>query len=411
MDVLMIGFNVTLLRALDSEEPLSYHITVIEEPDLYENKQLQKYTFSCLRNVILAEYQQSTSYLQVIEGLQGEAQFVAVIPGLEYAVEAANQAANVLGLPNAGSIAPAILTNKYLLREHGKKHGIPQPRFTKIESLQDASDFYQGSPIVLKPANRQASLGVVKVQASHQIADSWQEVLMADEGHHVANRAMKWEYLAEDCMEGFEISSEVLVSNGEMLFFNCTGKETTTGRYSVELGHLVPALLTEPVEQEVRHLMKKLINSLEFKYGVLHAEWMITQEGPKLIECAGRALGDMIFPLIGYSYGFNPYTALVDVLSGKTPTFPQRACSGSYIHFFTSEPGQVTRIDGVEALDHPQVTSWSLIIKVGDEVNPVKSSWNRCGNFIVKGENAQKAREKAMELAKMVIIETKSLAE
>lgn len=405
MNVLMVGFNVTLLRAIDSGN-LPYAVTVIEEPDLYHNKQLDKYSFSCLENVIFAEYQQSTDLLNVLEQATHDMQFHAVVPGLEYAVEAANHLARKLALPNAGPLAPAILTNKYLLRLHCEEQGIPHPRFAKVECLEDVLSFYKDSPIIIKPANRQASLGVVKVDTLNELEPSWHEVLSIDEGNQVANRTMKWEYIVEDCMEGCEISSEVLVSNGELVFYNCTDKTTTTGKYSVELGHVVPALLTESLETEVRNLMEKLLSSLNFDYGVLHAEWMITSEGPKLIECAARAPGDMIFQLIGLAYRFNPYQAFIEVMAGAKPTLPKKPCAGACIQFFEPKPGKVTEIRGLDVLRHPQVINWNLSVKKGDDVHVIRNSWDRCGNVVVSARNSTGARDLALELTKQVIIET-----
>lgn len=404
MNILMIGFNISLLESLERyDEP--FVVTVIEEPDLYANKNLQQYSFQCLKQVVFSEYQQSTSFLEALDELTGDSAFDVVVPGLEYAVEATVKAAQKLGLPHAGEIASKTLTNKYQLRMFCAEQNIPHPRFAKIESLDDLCRFYQGNPIVLKPANRQASLGVIKIKSDLELEDAWKEVLQIDEGVQVASRDMEWQYLAEECMTGLEISTEVFVSNGEVLFINCTSKETTSGRYSVELGHMVPALISSEIENQLRIITNKLVTSLCFGYGVLHAEWMFTtDEGPKLIECAGRAPGDSIFEMIELAYGFDPYLSWVNVLSGKTPVFPQLATRGAAIKFFSSETGKVQQIEGIENLVDPDLKGWEINIKTGDEIKPIKSSWDRIGYVLTTGENSLEANKLAEKMISNISI-------
>lgn len=352
---------------------------------------------------MFSEYQQSTACLETLDEIT-DSEFHAVVPGLEYAVEATVKASQKLGLPHSGEVASRILTNKYQLRMFCREENIPHPRFAKIDSLDDLRQFYQGNPIVLKPANRQASLGVIKIQSDCELEEAWNEILQIDEGVQIASRKMDWQYLAEECMTGIEMSTEVFVSNGEVQFINCTSKDTTSGRYSVELGHMVPALISSEIENQLRIETHKLVTSLRFGYGVLHAEWMITEEGPKLIECAGRAPGDFIFEMIELAYGFDPYLAWVEVLSGRTTVLPQEAIRDAAIKFFSCLTGKVEQIVGLENLVDPNLKAWELNIKIGDQIKTIKSSWDRIGYVMTTGENSQKANHVAEKMIESISI-------
>lgn len=399
MKVLMVGYNSTLLKSI-SDSNFICEITVVEEEELYFKKELHKNHFSCLKEVIFSEYQQTTGYFKLVDKLI-KMNFDSIIPGLEYAVKATNDIASALGLPFTGKGVDSLLINKIILREHCERNNINQPRFKKIKNKTDIENFFNGGSIVLKPANRQASLGVIKIHKKEEIRDAWIEVNNLEEKNQVASRSMEWEYLVEDCMEGVEISSEVFVKNGEILFVNNTEKKVTVGRYSVELAHIVPARIDQSTNRKVINYVEILVRSFNFENGILHFEIMITKEGPKLIEVAGRPPGDMIFRLIEHSYKFNPYEEFIKILSKTIDknVFPKKHYRGSCVYFLnpkTRGPWN-GRIDNC-LLKNPNILDWGLYIKAGDMINEVKSSWDRVGFVLTTGIDSKDAYLKAKKI-------------
>jgi glutathione synthase/RimK-type ligase-like ATP-grasp enzyme len=83
-------------------------------------------------------------------------------------------------LPNLGEAAAKALTNKLIMRDRCVKVGIPIPRIPRVNNAEDVEWFFDG-PLVLKPANRQASTGVVRVERYEQIKWAWAEAGAADE--------------------------------------------------------------------------------------------------------------------------------------------------------------------------------------------------------------------------------------
>lgn len=395
----MVGYNSTLLQSI-SDIGFNCEITVIEEEELYQKKKLYKKYFNCLKEVIFCEYQQTNSYINLINKLREE-NFDSVVAGLEYAVSSTNEIAKELKLPFAGENVSSILTNKLLLRNHCQSKGINQPSYREVTSLADIEGFFKGSPIVLKPANRQASLGVIKISKREEIPQAWHEVINIEETNQIPNREMKWNYLVEECMEGIEISSEVFVKNNQVLFINNTEKKITPGRYSVEIAHIVPARINEDTNKLVLNYVNELVNGINFENGVLHFEIMLTKEGPKIIEVAGRPPGDMIFKLIEYSYGFNPYAEYIKVLSKQDDKniFTAEPYRGTCIYFLNQRRQGVW--DGKLAehlLESPSILNWSIYIKPGDTIKEIKSSWDRIGHVITTSTTSNEAYEKAKDL-------------
>ncbi|PGW29663.1 ATP-grasp domain-containing protein [Bacillus cereus] len=404
MKVLMVGYNSTLLQSI-SDNDYNCNITVIEEEELYQKKRLYERKFKCLNDVIFCEYQQTRKYLDLIDLLKEE-DFDAIVAGLEYAVVATNDIAKELNLPFAGENVANFLTNKLMLRNFCHSNGISQPNYRQVKDLADIQDFFRGAPIVLKPANRQASLGVIKISNKEEIFQAWNEVINIDETNQIPNREMKWEYLVEDCMVGIEISSEVFVKNKQLLFINNTEKKITSGRYSVEIAHLVPARISVETSKLLFDYIKKIVDCLGFENGILHFEIMITNDGPKIIEVAGRPPGDMIFKLIEHSYGFKPYEEYIKVLSRKNvrSVFPIDPYRGSCIYFLNSSCSGVWSGNFSEdILKSSSVINWGIYIKPGDVIREIKSSWDRIGHVMTVSSTSNDAYKKARELNEMIL--------
>ncbi|NOJ73794.1 ATP-grasp domain-containing protein [Paenibacillus alvei] len=394
--VLMVGRNRAFVTALEKNLP-NTELYVLEEPDLHERHQKEPFTSLILKETRTGTYQQSDGLVKDAKIWNDEIGFDAVVPGVEYAVMGAGRVAQELGLPYLGKKAVSSLTNKLRLRELCRDNNIPHPRFTRVQSLQDVHRFFEGDKIVIKPANRQASAGVIKIEKEDDIEAAYEEMIRTDEGHKIAKREMKWEFMAEEYLDGIEVSVETLVQNGQVLFHNVTEKTTTEGRYFVELGHVLPASLPSEQIDQLLFNQKMLVFALQAENGFLHAEWKFTPEGPKLIECAGRAAGDFIMDLIEIAYGFNIYSTLLQILSNQKVTLPQDNIQGACIRFFEPSPGVLKEIHGIELLEQgdEHLDSYLLTAKPGDQIYPINSSWARVGHVIVKGKDSYDAKLRA----------------
>jgi biotin carboxylase len=397
--VLMIGRNRSFIPALEKAAP-EMEVYMLEEPELIEYQKQNPLHSTILKEVRTGAYQQSTDLLETAQKWHEEIEFDVVVPGGEYAVHGAGLVADKLGLKYLGKKAIYSLTNKIRLRELCDKAGIGQPRFTQIESPADIRKFIKGEKIVIKPANRQASTGVLKVEQASDIEQAYAKMVGASEGQMVVDRPMHWEYIAEDYIPGFEVSVETIVKNGRAIFHNITGKKTTESSYCVELGHVVPAKLGDAEVKELYANQEKLVAALEAQDGFLHAEWKITNERPKLIECAGRVAGDYILSLIELAYGFNVYEAIIKTLAGEIVSLPHQAIRGACIRYFEPDPGILKEIYSTEALtqSNPHLIDWSITVKPGDRIHPIESSWSRIGYVIVTGKDNEEAYRQAETL-------------
>lgn len=401
--LVMVGFFPAFIRALEEHLP-PRSLTVVEDPGVYAKKPIAALegSFRCLTEVRLAAYQQSGEAVAEIVRLHRETGVTGVLPGLEYAVEAAAEAAAALGLPGLGTGAARTLRDKIRLREATTAAGMAAPVFGELASAGDLAAFLARVPdreTVLKPANRQASLGVRFLPPgarADEVTRAWQATTGADEGAQIADRPMTWRYLAEERLAGPEVSVEALVAEGRLLFLSITAKTTADGPYPVELGHVLPAALPAATDAALRAGMEALVGAVGIGSGILCAEWIVTADGPVLVECAGRCPGDSLMELLALAWGGDFHHHLADVLRGEVPVLPRTPARCAAIRFLHAPPGTVTGVEGAqEARALPGVRELAVTATPGQVVAGLRSSWDRLGHVIAVGATPDEALARA----------------
>ncbi|MFJ8980985.1 ATP-grasp domain-containing protein [Streptomyces sp. NPDC102282] len=408
--VLFVGYNAAYLRAIDGRVP-SGSVVVIEEPDMIRKRNLQDApaSFDCLDRIVPARYQQSAEALDLAVELSAARPVAAVVPGLEYAVPAAAALAEKLGLPGATEAAAQALRDKVRLREVAGAGGVRNPRWREVHGPEDILDFAGDGPVVVKPANRQASVGVQLLDSvdAATAALAWERTSSATEYEQVPDRPLDWRFLAEERLRGPEYSIEALVRHGEIVFENITAKTVVPGPYPVELGHLLPAPLDQDTKAEFETAIRALVSATGFRTGILHAEWILTESGPTLVECAGRCPGDYLIDLIDLAYDTRIRLTLIDLLADRPVTLPRTAQRTSAIRFLSARPGTVTEVAGEDtAKELPGIRAVEVDVEAGQEVGAWASSWDRAGHVIATGPDADITRQRVLDADAAIRIAT-----
>ena len=263
-------------------------------------------------------------------------------------------------------------------------------------------------PVILKHADRQASLGAKVLRDPDEAEAAWWECATADEGAMAPDRPVPVRLLAERFVQGDEYSVEMLVRDGLPLFSNVTGKQLFPGPRPVELGHLVPAPIDAQLDALLRRRTEDVLRSVGFGTGVVHCEWIVSAGVPYLVECAGRFPGDGIIALIEEAYRIDMAGAYYALMRGdQPPALPQHARQGAAVRFLRAEPGRITAVDGLEAARAADgVTHASVLFRPGDTIGPLRSSWDRAGSVMARANTAAEAMERATRASELTRIET-----
>ncbi|MGL5857552.1 MAG: ATP-grasp domain-containing protein [Angustibacter sp.] len=407
---LAVGLSFALLTDLERLLP-SGSVLVIDEPDtlMARNARERVAHFQCLAGIVEAPTQDESNAGQLRSLVPRPDRLRAVVPALEYGVVGAAALADSWGLPGQGVAAARILRDKARLREVGDHHDIDQPAWAVIDGPAGIDRFRArfGHRCVVKPVDRQASVGVRLLEPDDEASVAWADSAAADETKHWARHSRASRHLVEQRLDGPELSVEALVVDGERVFTNITAKSVQHGDHPVEVGHVVPAQLDPAIARRVRTSTDRLLAAVGYRSGVIHAEWILVDGVPYLIECAGRLPGDAIDLLINLAYGGDLTTAYLDVLEGHRPAPSTTATQSAAIRFLTAAAGVVTRVDGLDrASAAVGVTECEVSTPVGSTVEVTTSSWDRVGHVIATGADPLEADSRAIEAAAMITVVT-----
>jgi biotin carboxylase len=386
-------------------------VLVLEEPDVIEARDVLAKVKShpCVAGVMAAATQDEPHAERLTELIRRPPHVQAVMPAVEYGVVGAAVLAHAWELPGAGPAAARTLRDKIAMRVAADAGGLAQPRWMIASTADDVGEFRDryGRRCVLKPANRQASLGVRVLGRDDDVIAAWQHCTHSDEPMLRARYALPGRYLVEQRLKGPEVSVEALVHSGRIGFINITAKAVQPGISPVEMGHVVPARLAADVEAALAAQAQKLANITGFQSGVMHSEWILVEgRRPHFIECAARLPGDSIDLLIDLAYGGRFIRDYLEILEGRGPIPPRPKQTAGAIRFLTARPGKVREIAGRElASALPGVLEVALSVASGAVITPVTSSWSRLGHVIATGADDRVATQRAVAAASLITFE------
>jgi len=429
----LVGSSIGVLRQLDRLLPAG-SVLVVEDPDICAARDIAASLapFACVAGLEEAPTQGTRNAGRLHERVARPEEVRAVIPGVEYTVVAAARLAEAWGLPHGGTRAVTVFRDKALLRETvaaavvSADSTIAQPRWRRVTGPSELADFRTecGGECVLKPVHLQGSNGVQLLGPDDDLNEAWARTRAADETHLRSADDGEGAYLVEEWLHGTEFSVEALVHRGRIVFHNATETQVYPGRHPVECGHIVPAELDADAETDAEpdgdasvdvplEAMRELVAATGFESGVLHAEWILRDGRPHLLECAARLPGGYIPLLIALAREWDLFQGYLDVLEGKEPTAgpaaPASAGAAAAVRFLEASPGRVRQILGLdEARAVPGVIDVWLSVEPGETVHPVTSSWSRVGEVVAVGANRTEAEATAAAAAKAVQIVTEA---
>ncbi len=411
--VVLVGFVAAALGSSIKDFQPDGSVIFVEEPDVVRKRNARETVAgsALVRELIEWEFHlpgKADEFYHLHRGLDP----AAVVPLTEYATPFAARLAERYGLPGAGFGAAQILRDKAVLRQVSRAAGIANPASSRVDGPDDVRAFLAEHPgkIVLKPANRQASVGTQVITDVDEVEQAWENCVEQDEGIFVPDRAMDLRMLAEEFVDGDEYSVEMLLRDGKPLFANVTGKRLFPGPRPVELAHIVPADISGELTASLNEETRRLTAAAGFGTGIVHCEWIVSDGVPYLVECAGRFAGDGIIELIQRAYPVELNRAYFAVMKDEPvmDTLPRKAEGGAAVRFLSIEPGLIEDVRGVEKASQAEgVFMCDVGVSAGDRFEGLTSSWDRVGDLMVTADSPAKASRLAEEAVALIEIDVR----
>jgi biotin carboxylase len=278
-------------------------------------------------------------------------------------------------------------TDKGEMRQRWKEAGVKQPKFficTNAEEIREAV-LKIGFPCIVKPCMMWGSRGVSKVNNESDIAFATQFAIENAKGNR---------YIVEEFMDGVEVSIEGLFKDGRAYILAKADKELQRhDNYRVTVQINYEANLPPHILNEIDELVAQAGKAMGFEAGALHAECMVTEDGVKMIEMAGRPGGGHIFgAIVEEVSGVSMPQALTQILLGEEIDPSARFHRGACYKFFNAPEGIFQSVSGLdEARLLPGVVDIGFTMAPGTLVKTMDHGANRPGFVVTGGANRTEA--------------------
>ncbi|WP_326564307.1 ATP-grasp domain-containing protein [Micromonospora peucetia] len=345
----------------------------------------------------LIDYQDIPLVTALARTLHGLAPFARVISHTEAGPLVAGHLTTVLGLPGNGTRVTRLLHDKLSLRAALNAAGIGPVKAEPGTSREALMDFVaRNGAAVVKPTMGSGSLGVRKIRSVAEAAESWE---------WLTSFGLR-QFMVEELLDGTEISVETFSDAGRHTVLAVTGKDIGDG--VVELGHVVPAALSEHQTAEVVAFTQDVLNAIGLVEGASHTEIILTPSGPRVVESHNRCGGDHIVDLVEMVCGVDleRLTYQLALPAGVAP-FTTTDEGAAAIRYLTPPAGRIESVIGIDqARDAEGVVKAEVTVEPGQTVRPLLWSEDRCGLVIARAEHSAEAVERARRAADLIRIHT-----
>ncbi|RTJ30523.1 ATP-grasp domain-containing protein [Campylobacter jejuni] len=194
-------------------------------------------------------------------------------------------------------------TDKSLMKKVFERNNI---NHAKYFILKDEKDLEQiaNFPVVVKPSDRSAGRGVVKVFDKENLKKYFY-------------KAKDFSYnkivLAEEVLKGRQFSVETISSHGKHQIIAITEEYLREGEFAndfLETQHLIPARITHHEKKIIQNEIIKVLNAFRINFGSSHIEIKLHNNIVKIIEIASR-MGGWRDVLAYHSYGIDYLQLLI----------------------------------------------------------------------------------------------------
>lgn len=330
-----------------------------------------------------------------------------IIPVSDHGVRSASYVAEELGLKGLKPEMAEVAIDKGLFFDKFRKYGIPIPETATIRNFEDAREFadIHGFPLYFKPVdNMGASRGIKRI--NHQMD------LQQEYDHSMKFSEVK-RLIIQKRVEGIEHNVESLTHEGNTSVLTVSDKKfppepRNYPYYNVESIYYPTAALPQ-IKKGIEESVKTAVKAIGIEFGPTHVEVIHNEDGAFVIDFGARGGGGHLFSMIiDHVTGVNSVHESVRMALGIDPLnlIPLREWTAVYQFFQNYRHGRIKAIEGEEQVKSmKEVADFEILVKVGDLVEPIRTSTQRLGFAVILTRTRMKAEAVSKSVRGLIHIE------
>lgn len=253
-------------------------------------------------------------------------------------------------------------------------------------------------PVMVKPTDSSGGRGVTQCATPAELPAA-----LATATEWSTSRIV----IAEEYLVGDHYAAEAIVRDGRIALFGLGRRELTPPPHFVTIAHTMPGA-SEELSQQVRAMLDDVCRELDYRWGSLNVDILVTPDGRVvLVELGARLGGNGSAELLGLVHGLDVTEASVAMAIGELPPLEStRQWSASFQVLSAPQPGKLVTIHNLATVrSAPNVVDLVISASPGDQVEPYHRAGAKVGYALVAAPDSQQLQTALDQLAKLLQVE------
>ncbi len=320
----------------------------------------------------------------------------AILSVDDAASELAAYASAALGLAHNSPQAAEAARDKLLMRKLMSSGGAPCPVFRDF-LLSDDPAWVAAQvtyPCVLKPLRLSGSRGVIRANHPAEFIAAFHRLknLLVNEGY----KEDETSFLVEDFIPGFEVALEGLLTQGKLKVLTLFDKpDPLDGPFFEETIYTTPSRLPTATQQAIAQCVSTASAALGLREGPVHAELRVNEQGPWMLEMAGRSIGGLCSTVLEFGAGMCLEELILRHATGEKMTDIERSSHAAGVMMIPiPRAGMLKAVHGVEeARSVPYITGIEITAKLNHALVPLPEGASYLGFIFARGDTPAEVEE------------------
>jgi len=311
------------------------------------------------------------------------------------ATELAALASAALGLAHNSPRAAEAARDKLLMRTLMSQGGAPCPVFRPFSLAADPLEVAEQVtyPCVVKPRRLSGSRGVIRANNPEEFVVAFNRLkrLLLSEGYTEQDSL-----LVEDFIPGFEVALEGILTHGQLKVLTLFDKpDPLDGPFFEETIYVTPSRLPATVQEAIARCVTTAAASLELREGPVHAELRINEQGPWMLEIAGRSIGGLCSTILEFGSGMCLEELILRHAIGQEITSIERENHAAGVMMIPiPSAGMLKAVHGIEeAQAVPLITGVQITAKLNHSLVPLPEGASYLGFIFARGDTPAQVEE------------------
>ena len=312
-------------------------------------------------------------------------------------VRVAAQASQALGLPHNPPMAAEASRNKYRMRQLLSQADVLSPdatlhHFSRPNSARKLSDLAEKLkyPCIIKPISLNGSRGVIRVNRPEEFVTAATRLR-----GFLANLYPDSEqipFLVESYTPGHEVAVEGIMVGGQLRILALFDKpDLLEGPYFEETLYITPSRLPFETQTAIYESTAKAASAIGLQEGPVHAELRVNDDGPWIIEIAGRSIGGLCAATLKFGIDTSLEELILRQAFGMNiSSFERESISSGVMMIPIPEGGLLKGVHGCEeAQDLPLIEKVEITAKLNNLLTPLPEGDSYLGFIFARGPSPE----------------------